>query len=78
MSANNQVIIRKINDSLFQGFDIDVDGYNMPENAEYYAKKLPDFEATTLEGAIRAYKKYCVEIAENGFYVEYGLAFEGL
>jgi hypothetical protein len=79
MSANNQVIIRKVAKDKFEGYDVDVDAYYDPENYEYYhGGKPPSFSATTLEEAIKAYNKYCSLLAEAGLYVEYGLEFEGI
>lgn len=78
MSANNQVIIRKIHFRRFDGFEVDVDAYGEPENQEYYDSKKPDFTAETLEGAIKAYCKYCEELAKEGRYIEYGLVIEGI
>lgn len=80
MSANNQVIIRKNADNCLLAFDVGVDIYaktGIIEKAAWNNGK-PVFKTATLESAIREYHKYCRRLAENGMYVEHGLAFEGI
>lgn len=77
MSANNQVIIRKVNETLFEGWDVDVDSYEGNiEDAAWGGQ--PKFTAVTLEEAIQKYHAYCRELAEVGMSVEYGCEFEGV
>lgn len=76
MSANNQVIIRKVADNKFVGIEVDVDAYGEEENQDYYDNIKPDFTAETLEEAIQKYHRFCEVLAEAGMTVEYGLAFE--
>lgn len=75
MSAN-QVIIRKVAEDIFEGRNVDIDGYM--QDPEYYNDRKPDFTATTLEGAIQQYRRFREVLANKGMSVEYGLDFEGI
>jgi hypothetical protein len=81
MSANNQVIIRKVTENKFEGYDVDIDSYidhNGDVSKATWNNRQPIFVTTTLEEAIQQYYAYCAELARIGLYVEYGLGFEGV